>query len=44
MGNQVTGAESWGAKDGVLEDLVTDESCWHWHEIWEPVKAEKPRG
>jgi len=44
MGNQATGVESWGAKDGVLEDLVTDEGCWRWHEIWELVKAGKPRG
>lgn len=31
-----------GDKDGVLEDLVTDESCWR--EIWELIKAERPRG
>lgn len=23
---------------------MTDKSCWHWHEIWALVKAEKPRG
>lgn len=23
---------------------MADESCWNWQEIWEIMKAEKPRG
>lgn len=41
-GNQVTGTESWGTKDGVLEGLVAAESCWDWQEIWESSRLRSP--